>query len=134
MAAFVLGPARRHVVDRRYRVNSAGDKFIALGDPPASAIATPTTRQLSLEIVDDADAVLSVLGVPFTRRPVDTFSTGTANIVAAMRQKGFGGSSSPVPPAPTTAAIDKMRHCRCGSANPRDWPPGQHGFRGGFPV
>jgi putative NADH-flavin reductase len=33
-----------------------------------------------------ADAVLSVLGVPFTRRPVDTFSTGTANIVAAMRR------------------------------------------------
>jgi uncharacterized protein YbjT (DUF2867 family) len=37
-------------------------------------------------IVDAADAVLSVLGVPFTRQRVDTFSVGTANIIAAMRQ------------------------------------------------
>jgi uncharacterized protein YbjT (DUF2867 family) len=37
-------------------------------------------------IVDGADAVLSVLGVPFTRKRVDTFSVGTANIIAAMRQ------------------------------------------------
>ena len=40
-------------------------------------------------IIEQADAVLSVLGVPFTRKPVDTFSTGTANIVAAMRKTGI---------------------------------------------
>jgi putative NADH-flavin reductase len=35
-----------------------------------------------------ADAVVSTLGVTFTRDPVDTYSVGTANIVAAMRDAG----------------------------------------------
>ncbi len=43
-------------------------------------------QQAVADVLPGADAVLSVLGVPFTRRPVDTFSTGTANIVAAMRR------------------------------------------------
>jgi len=37
------------------------------------------------DIVADADAVLSTLGVPFTREPVNTYSRGTANIVTAMQ-------------------------------------------------
>jgi nucleoside-diphosphate-sugar epimerase len=37
-------------------------------------------------IVGDADAVLSTLGVPFTRQPVDTYSVGTGNVVNAMRE------------------------------------------------
>jgi nucleoside-diphosphate-sugar epimerase len=37
-------------------------------------------------IIDGADAVLSTLGVPFTREPVDTYSTGSRNIIRAMRQ------------------------------------------------
>lgn len=41
-----------------------------------------------IEIVAGADAVLSTLGVSFTREPVDTYSVGTANAVAAMRQTG----------------------------------------------
>jgi nucleoside-diphosphate-sugar epimerase len=35
-------------------------------------------------VVDDVDAVVSTLGVTFTREAVDTYSLGTANIVAAM--------------------------------------------------
>jgi nucleoside-diphosphate-sugar epimerase len=38
--------------------------------------------------VAGADAVLSTLGVSFTRESVDTYSRGTANIVAAMRHTG----------------------------------------------
>jgi nucleoside-diphosphate-sugar epimerase len=41
-----------------------------------------------IDIVAGADAVLSTLGVTFTREPVNTYSVGTANIVAAMRQNG----------------------------------------------
>jgi nucleoside-diphosphate-sugar epimerase len=37
------------------------------------------------QVVGGADAVLSTLGVSFTREPVDTYSVGTANIVAGMR-------------------------------------------------
>src|SRR6187399_1611643 len=36
-------------------------------------------------IVVGVDAVVSTLGVTFTREPVETYSVGTANIVAAMR-------------------------------------------------
>ena len=39
-----------------------------------------------VDIVAGADAVLSTLGVPFTRESVDTYSVGTANIVAAMHE------------------------------------------------
>ncbi|AFS14024.1 MULTISPECIES: NAD(P)-dependent oxidoreductase [Mycobacterium] len=35
-----------------------------------------------------ADAVVSALGVPFARHRVDTYSTGTTNIVNAMRASG----------------------------------------------
>jgi putative NADH-flavin reductase len=38
--------------------------------------------------VEGAGAVLSVLGVPFTRRPVDVYSTGTGSIAAAMSRHG----------------------------------------------
>src|SRR4029453_104260 len=41
-----------------------------------------------VDVVAGADAVLSTLGVSFTREPVDTYSVGTANIVAAMQQTG----------------------------------------------
>jgi nucleoside-diphosphate-sugar epimerase len=40
------------------------------------------------DIVADGDAVLSTLGVPFTREPVSTYSRGTANIVSAMQSAG----------------------------------------------
>ncbi|MHC9296448.1 NAD(P)-dependent oxidoreductase [Mycobacterium sp. LTG2003] len=39
-------------------------------------------------VLDGADAVLSALGVPFSRQPIDTYSTGVANIVASMKQAG----------------------------------------------
>lgn len=40
------------------------------------------------DIVAGADAVLSMLGVPFTREPINTYSRGTANIIAAMQSSG----------------------------------------------
>ena len=63
--------------------------------PAAFPIADPRLRvaevdvfqqQAVADVLPGVDAVLSSLGVPFTRKPVDTFSTGTANIVAAMRR------------------------------------------------
>jgi nucleoside-diphosphate-sugar epimerase len=40
------------------------------------------------DVVAGADAVLSTLGVPFSRQPIDIYSTGVANIVTAMRVAG----------------------------------------------
>lgn len=54
--------------------------------------------------VAGADAVLSALGVPFTRKPITTYSAGVANIVAAMHRHGVRRiavvSSSAVDPHP----------------------------------
>jgi|SRR5918996_61570 uncharacterized protein YbjT (DUF2867 family) len=41
-----------------------------------------------VKVVGGADAVLSTLGVPFSMRPIDTYSVGVRNIVAAMREAG----------------------------------------------
>ncbi|MGH7734222.1 MAG: NAD(P)-dependent oxidoreductase, partial [Gemmatimonadales bacterium] len=38
--------------------------------------------------VAGGDAVLSVLGVPYGRKPVSVYSAGTANIIAAMGNQG----------------------------------------------
>jgi len=55
-------------------------------------------------IVAGADAVLSTLGVPFTRQPVDTYSVGTGNVMSAMRESGVNRlvvvSSTGAYPAP----------------------------------
>lgn len=54
-------------------------------------------------VVAGADAVLSSLGVPFGRQPIDVYSAGTGNIVAAMKEHGVRRlvvtSSSAVDPA-----------------------------------
>ncbi|NNH75349.1 NAD(P)H-binding protein [Nocardia uniformis] len=50
------------------------------------------------------DAVLSVLGVPFSKQPIDTYSTGIANIATAMATHGVrrlvAVTSSAVDPRP----------------------------------
>ena len=38
--------------------------------------------------IDGTDAVISTLGVPFTKKPVDVYSHGMTNIVAAMHGAG----------------------------------------------
>lgn len=38
--------------------------------------------------IDGVDAVLSTLGVPFTRRPITVYSSGAEHIVAAMHRHG----------------------------------------------
>ncbi|MCC3332806.1 NAD(P)-dependent oxidoreductase [Nocardia abscessus] len=54
--------------------------------------------------VNGGDAVLSTLGVPFSKQPITTYSAGAANMVAAMRKHGIRRlavvSSSAVAPQP----------------------------------
>jgi nucleoside-diphosphate-sugar epimerase len=56
------------------------------------------------QAVAGQDAVLSVLGVPYSRRPITVYSQGTAHVVQAMRHHGVRRlvcvSSSPVDPHP----------------------------------
>ncbi len=55
--------------------------------------------------IDGADAVVSTLGVPFTKEPVDVYSTGVTNIITGMRIAGVKRlvvvSSSTLAPYPT---------------------------------
>ncbi|CRZ15212.1 NAD(P)-dependent oxidoreductase [Mycolicibacterium neworleansense] len=57
---------------------------------PALTVAGADVRDAEAvtAAVDGADAVLSTLGVTFTMEPVDTYSVGVGNIVAAMRSTG----------------------------------------------
>ena len=41
-----------------------------------------------VDVLRDADGVLSTLGVPFSLRRIDTYSVGVGNIVTAMRETG----------------------------------------------
>ena len=44
--------------------------------------------QATEQAVEGADVVLSALGVPFTRKPVNVYSDGIRNIAAAMSRRG----------------------------------------------
>lgn len=87
------GPTGRHLVEQ---VISGGHQAVAVTRNPQSfpdlgakvLQADVFQRRAVAECLDGADAVLSVLGVPFTRKLVNTFSTGTANIIASMPRRG----------------------------------------------
>jgi putative NADH-flavin reductase len=61
------------------------------------------------DVVVGADAVLSTLGVSFTREHVDTYSVGTAKIVAGMRAAHVRRWSWSVRPRPTPPAVAAAR-------------------------
>lgn len=64
------------------------EQFPITGDALTVAAADVRDAAAVTEVVDGADAVLSTLGVTFTMDPVDTYSVGVGNIVAAMRATG----------------------------------------------
>jgi nucleoside-diphosphate-sugar epimerase len=77
------------------RVLDAGHSAVAvtrrpddfpITDPRLTIAGADVRRDGLAGIVAGADAVLSTLGVPFTREPVETYSTGSRNIIRAMRQ------------------------------------------------
>ena len=58
-------------------------------DPQLAVVGADVHDASSLdEVVRGAEAVLSTLGVPFSRKPIDTYSVGIRNVVAAMRETG----------------------------------------------
>jgi uncharacterized protein YbjT (DUF2867 family) len=56
-------------------------------DPRLTIVGADVRDASSLvDVVDGAGAVLSTLGVPFSRKPIDTYSVGVRNIVTAMQE------------------------------------------------
>lgn len=54
---------------------------------PRLTVASADVRDASslIDVTHGADAVLSTLGVPFSRKPIDTYSVGVRNIITAMQ-------------------------------------------------
>lgn len=85
------GPTGRLLVDQ---LSNAGHSAVAVTRHPETFPSTGPEvsvtradvfdRQSVAEAVHATDAVISLLGVPFTRNKVNTFSTGTSNIVTAL--------------------------------------------------
>ena len=95
------------------RVLDAGHSAVAvtrrpddfpITDPRLTIAGADVRRDGLAGMVAGADAVLSTLGVPFTRQPIDTYSAGTRNVVNAMRETGVNRlvvvSSTGAYPAP----------------------------------
>lgn len=78
----------RHVLDADHRAVAVTRRP---DDYPFShrrlAVVGADVRDASslVDVVDGADAVLSTLGVPFSRKPIDTYSIGVRHIVTAMQ-------------------------------------------------
>jgi putative NADH-flavin reductase len=83
VTALALGTGHRvTAVTRRPR------EFPMAGRGLTVAAADARDAAAVAPIVEEADAVVSVLGVSFTRAPVDTYSAGTRAIVDAMSSAG----------------------------------------------
>jgi nucleoside-diphosphate-sugar epimerase len=73
---------------------SRGDRITVVGADVTDAAAVDAA-------VAGGDAVISVLGVAYTRKPVSVYSAGTANIIAAMENHGVRRLA-----VTSTAAVD----------------------------
>jgi nucleoside-diphosphate-sugar epimerase len=104
----------RHALDAGHSavaVTRKPDDF-PITDPRLTIAGADVRRDDLAGIVNGADAVLSTLGVTFTRQPVDTYSIGTGNIVKAMRETRVNRlvivSSTGAYPAPGRREIPLM--------------------------
>lgn len=88
------GPTGRQVTDQAL---AAGHQVTAVTRRPEGIAERKGLTVVGADVADAAavdavvagtDAVLSTLGVPFSRRPVTVYSLGAANTVAAMERHG----------------------------------------------
>ncbi len=88
------GPTGRQLVGQAL---AAGHHVTAVTRHPEQVAARERLTVLAADATDAAavsaavagrDAVLSALGVPYSRTPITVYSAGTANIIAAMAEHG----------------------------------------------
>jgi putative NADH-flavin reductase len=89
------GPTGRLLIEQAL---AAGHEVVAATRrpdeiPPRERLVVCKADVADPEAVDAAivgtDAVASVLGVPFSRRPIDTYSLGTHHVITAMHRHGL---------------------------------------------
>ncbi|MDE9367025.1 NAD(P)H-binding protein [Luteipulveratus sp. YIM 133132] len=88
-------PTGRHLTDQAL---AAGHDLVAVSRRPDAIAVRPglTTAQADIadpdavaDAVEGADAVVSILGVPFSRQPISVYSQGVTTIAAAMHRHGI---------------------------------------------
>jgi putative NADH-flavin reductase len=88
------GPTGHQLLDQAL---AAGHQVVAVTRRPDTMPARDGLTVAGADVADaeavsaavaGADAVLSTLGVPFSRRPITVYSTGARSIIAAMREHG----------------------------------------------
>jgi uncharacterized protein YbjT (DUF2867 family) len=88
------GPTGHQLLDQAL---AAGHQVVAVTRRPDTMPARDGLTVAGADVADveavsaavaGADAVLSTLGVPFSRRPITVYSTGARTIIAAMREHG----------------------------------------------
>jgi putative NADH-flavin reductase len=88
------GPTGRELVGQAL---AAGHEVVAVTRHPEQVLPRDRLAVVGADATDAAavsaavaggDAVLSALGVPYTRKPVTVYSTATANMIAAMAERG----------------------------------------------
>jgi uncharacterized protein YbjT (DUF2867 family) len=89
------GPTGREIVSNA--VAAGHDVTALVRDPTRLDAADPGVRAVQGDVLDPAtlgpaldgqDAVISALGSTFTRRPTELVSSGTRNVMSAMKQAG----------------------------------------------
>jgi putative NADH-flavin reductase len=89
------GPTGRRLVEQA--LEHGHEVTAAVRRPDSFEVEHPRLRVATVDVLDPAqvdavvsgaDAVLSSLGVPFGRQPIEVYSKGTGNIVAAMEKHG----------------------------------------------
>jgi len=88
------GPTGRQFTEQ---AQAAGHQVTAVTRRPALLAARPGLTVAGADVADPVaveavvaggDAVVSVLGVPFSRQPITVYSVGATNIIAAMHRHG----------------------------------------------
>lgn len=101
------GPTGRQLTSQAL---AAGHEVVAVTRHPDQVPARPrltvaaadvTSKAAVAAAVADTDAVVSAVGVPYTRKPVSVYSAGMASIIAAMENHGVRRLA-----VTSTAAID----------------------------
>lgn len=84
-----LATARALEAGHHVRAVTRRPRDFPLADPKLTVVQADVLDSAAMQsVVSGVDAVVSTLGVTFTREPVDTYSVGTANIAAGMLAAG----------------------------------------------
>jgi nucleoside-diphosphate-sugar epimerase len=82
------GPTGARLVERALAAKNSVTAVSRRGTDFAGVTNVSADVATDLDVVRGADAVISVLGVPFGNKPITAYSSGTSGLIAAMQKHG----------------------------------------------